>query len=293
LFDRIKALSTDEDIEVTVALPPSNNDSVMGVKQVVLVASGKGGVGKSTTTVHLARALSASGLKVGVLDADIYGPSVPIMFGVAEGTRPGLTDTKLFTPIVCDGVQTMSIGFLTTEKTPAVWRGPMASGALLQMIQNTEWQDVDILLIDMPPGTGDIQLSIAQKVNVSGAVIVTTPQDLALSDARKAVEMFRKVDIPILGLVENMSTHICGECGHEEAIFGSEGGVTMAREYEVELLGRLPLDITIRKATDEGASLSDFAGTQPTARYAAMAEALTKAMMNLKNINVTPIISMS
>ncbi|MBK5516578.1 iron-sulfur cluster carrier protein ApbC, partial [Pseudomonas sp. TH10] len=193
------------------------------VKNVVAVASGKGGVGKSTTAANLALALAREGAKVGILDADIYGPSQGIMFGIAEGTRPKVKDQKWFVPIESHGVEVMSMAFLTDDNTPMVWRGPMVSGALLQLVTQTAWGDLDYLVIDMPPGTGDIQLTLAQKVPVAGAVIVTTPQDLALLDARKGVEMFRKVNIPVLGVVENMAVHICSNCGHAEHLFG-EGG---------------------------------------------------------------------
>src|SRR5471032_1231131 len=192
------------------------------VKNIVAVASGKGGVGKSTTAANLALALSREGARVGILDADIYGPSQGVMFGIAEGTRPKIKDQKWFVPIEAHGIEVMSMAFLTDDNTPMVWRGPMVSGALLQLIKQTAWNDLDYLVIDMPPGTGDIQLTLAQKVPVAGAVIVTTPQDLALLDAKKGVEMFRKVNIPVLGVVENMAVHICSNCGHAEHLFRSE-----------------------------------------------------------------------
>jgi ATP-binding protein involved in chromosome partitioning len=222
------------------------------VKNIVAVASGKGGVGKSTTAANLALALSREGARVGILDADIYGPSQGVMFGVAEGTRPRIKDQKWFVPIEAHGVEVMSMAFLTDDNTPMVWRGPMVSGALLQLITQTAWNDLDYLVIDMPPGTGDIQLTLAQKVPVAGAVIVTTPQDLALLDAKKGVEMFRKVNIPVLGVVENMAVHICSSCGHAEHLFGEGGGRKLAEQYDVELLASLPLSMLIREQADGG-----------------------------------------
>src|SRR6266513_2870974 len=217
---------------------------VPGVKNIVAVASGKGGVGKSTTAVNLALALAAEGASVGVLDADIYGPSQPMMLGITG--RPESRDGKTLEPMMGHGVQAISIGFLIDIDTPMVWRGPMVTQALEQLLKDTRWKDVDYLIVDMPPGTGDIQLTLAQKVPVTGVVIVTTPQDIALIDARKGLKMFEKVGIPILGIVENMSTHICSQCGHEEHIFGQGGAERMCREYGTELLGSLPLDIAIR-----------------------------------------------
>ncbi|HEX8593667.1 MAG TPA: iron-sulfur cluster carrier protein ApbC [Pseudomonas sp.] len=222
------------------------------VKNIVAVASGKGGVGKSTTAANLALALSREGARVGILDADIYGPSQGVMFGIAEGTRPTIKDQKWFVPIQSHGIEVMSMAFLTDDNTPMVWRGPMVSGALLQLITQTAWNDLDYLVIDMPPGTGDIQLTLAQKVPVAGAVIVTTPQDLALLDAKKGVEMFRKVNIPVLGVVENMAVHICSNCGHAEHLFGEGGGEKLASQYGVELLASLPLSILIREQADGG-----------------------------------------
>src|SRR5438034_10564071 len=223
---------------------------VPSVKNIVAVASGKGGVGKSTTAVNLALALAAEGAQVGVLDADIYGPSQPMMLGITG--RPESKDGKTLEPMEAYGVQAMSIGFLIDLDTPMVWRGPMVTQALEQLLKDTRWKDVDYLIVDMPPGTGDIQLTLAQKVPVTGVVIVTTPQDIALIDARKGLKMFEKVGIPILGIVENMSTHICSQCGHEEHIFGQGGAERMCREYGTELLGSLPLDIAIREQADSG-----------------------------------------
>ena len=223
---------------------------VPGVKNIVAVASGKGGVGKSTTAVNLALGLAAEGASVGILDADIYGPSQPTMLGITG--RPESKDGKTLEPMVGHGIQAISIGFLIDIDTPMVWRGPMVTQALEQLLKDTRWRDIDYLIVDMPPGTGDIQLTLAQKVPVTGVVIVTTPQDIALIDARKGLKMFEKVGIPILGVVENMSTHICSNCGHEEHIFGQGGAERMCREYGTELLGSLPLDIRIREQADSG-----------------------------------------
>jgi len=220
------------------------------VKNIIAVASGKGGVGKSTTAVNLALALAAEGAQVGVLDADIYGPSQPTMLGVAG--RPQSKDGKTLEPLEAHGVQAMSIGFLIDTETPMVWRGPMVTQALEQLLRDTNWRDLDYLVIDLPPGTGDIQLTLAQKVPVTGAVIVTTPQDIALLDARKGLKMFEKVGVPIVGIVENMAVHICSNCGHVEHIFGQGGGEQMCKDYNVPFLGSLPLDIKIREQVDSG-----------------------------------------
>ena len=221
-----------------------------GVKNIIAVASGKGGVGKSTTAVNLALALAQEGATVGILDADIYGPSQPQMLGI--NSRPESIDGKSMEPLESHGIQAMSIGFLVDIDTPMVWRGPMVTGALEQLLRETRWRDLDYLVIDLPPGTGDIQLTLSQKIPVTGAVIVTTPQDIALLDARKGLKMFEKVGIPILGIVENMSTHICSNCGHEEHVFGAGGAEKMCQDYHVDLLGALPLDIRIREQTDGG-----------------------------------------
>ncbi len=222
-----------------------------GVHNIIAVASGKGGVGKSTVAVNLALALAAEGASVGLLDADIYGPSQPQMVGLA-GKQPESEDGKTMQPLEAHGVQVMSIGFLVDADQPMIWRGPMVTSALQQLLHQTNWRDLDYLIIDMPPGTGDIQLTLSQQVPVSGAVIVTTPQDIATLDARKGLAMFRKVAVPVLGIIENMSLHICSNCGHEESIFGAGGGETMARDFNVELLGQLPLDAAIREQTDSG-----------------------------------------
>ncbi len=221
------------------------------VKNIVAVASGKGGVGKSTTAANLALAWAAQGAKVGLLDADIYGPSQPLMMGLA-GAKPVSADGKHLTPLLAHGVEVMSIGFMIDQEQPMAWRGPMVTQALTQLLGETSWGELDYLVVDMPPGTGDIQLTLAQRVPVSGAVIVTTPQDIALLDARKGLKMFEKVEVRVLGVVENMSMHVCSQCGHVEHVFGSGGGARMAEQYGVQLLGELPLDIRIREDADGG-----------------------------------------
>ena len=230
----------------------SRPEGLQKIKHIVAVASGKGGVGKSTTTVNLALAMAQAGYKVGVLDADIYGPSQGLMLGIAEGTHPETMDEKWFVPIDAYGIKVMSMAFLVDANSPMVWRGPMAAGALQQMLLQTQWGELDYLFVDMPPGTGDIQLTLCQKAQVSGSVIVTTPQDLALLDARKGIEMFKKVNVPVLGVVENMSTHVCSNCNHEEAIFGAGGGAALAQQYGTELLASLPLSMSIRQQVDSG-----------------------------------------
>ncbi|MDO8285395.1 MAG: iron-sulfur cluster carrier protein ApbC, partial [Rhodoferax sp.] len=220
------------------------------VKNIVAVASGKGGVGKSTTAVNLALALAAEGARVGLLDADIYGPSLPMMMGI-EG-RPESDDGKTMDPLENYGVQVMSIGFLVAQDEAMIWRGPMATQALEQLLRQTNWKDLDYLIVDMPPGTGDIQLTLSQRVPMTGAVIVTTPQDIALLDAKKGIKMFEKVGVPILGIVENMAVHICSQCGHAEHIFGEGGGKKMAADYNMDYLGALPLDMQIRLQADNG-----------------------------------------
>lgn len=235
-------------------MPNTNQAPIPGVRHIVAIASGKGGVGKSTTAVNLALALVAKGSRVGILDADVYGPSLPHLLG-AEALKPEVVQidgVQQMVPIPVQGLQTMSLGYLVTEKTPMVWRGPMASGALKQMLLQTVWESLDYLLIDMPPGTGDIQLTLSQIVPVSGAVIVTTPQDIALLDAKKGIEMFRKVNVQVLGVVENMAVHTCSQCGHKEHVFGDGGGERIAQEYDTELLGSLPLSLSIRKQSDAG-----------------------------------------
>ena len=236
--------------KITAHSVQKNLKPIQNIKNVIAVASGKGGVGKSTVAVNLALALSAEGASVGILDADIYGPSQPRMLGVKG--RPESKDGHSLEPLVSYHLQAMSIGFLIDEETPMIWRGPMVTQALEQLLNDTRWQDLDYLVIDLPPGTGDTQLTLAQRVPVSGAIIVTTPQDIALLDARKGLKMFQKVEVPVLGVVENMSIHICSQCGHEEHIFGEGGGLRMAEQYGVDFLGALPLDIRIREDTDGG-----------------------------------------
>ena len=227
-------------------------EKLQGVKHIICVASGKGGVGKSTTAVNLALALRHRGLQVGLLDADIYGPSQPMMLGVKSGTRPKIIDNKFMEPIKAHGLESNSMGYLVDPNTPMVWRAPMIVGAFNQILKDTLWSDLDYLIVDMPPGTGDIQLSLSQAVTITGAVIVTTPQDVALLDARKGIEMFRKVKVPLLGVVENMGVHICSNCGHAEAIFGTGGGQQLSDDYGIDVIGSLPLDLAIREHTDAG-----------------------------------------
>lgn len=221
-----------------------------GIKNIIAVASGKGGVGKSTTSVNLALALQHQGANVGILDADIYGPSIPTLLKLTG--KPQTNDGKSMEPMQAFGLQAMSIGCLIAEDTPMIWRGPIVTQTLTQLLKETRWQALDFLIIDLPPGTGDVQLTLAQQIPVTGAIVVTTPQDLALIDAKKAIKMFEKVNIPVLGLVENMSTHICSACGHEEAIFGADGGIKLAKEYSIDVLGQLPLHIDIRTQADAG-----------------------------------------
>ncbi|WP_141058948.1 iron-sulfur cluster carrier protein ApbC [Stenotrophomonas rhizophila] len=240
------------------------------IRNVIAVGSGKGGVGKSTTAVNLAVALAKLGARVGLLDADIYGPSVPAMLGLSG--RPESPDNKSIEPMRAFGVETMSIGYLIEDETPMIWRGPMATSAMTQFFNDTLWDDLDYLLIDLPPGTGDIQLTLTQKIPLAGAVIVTTPQDIATLDARKALKMFEKVDVPVLGILENMAVHTCSNCGHREHLFGDGGGERMAAQYGVPLLGSLPLEIGIREQGDAGtpitAALPDSAAAQAYLRAA-------------------------
>ncbi len=247
----VAAATIDTAVQIASHAAQKGVGHIKGVKNIIAVASGKGGVGKSTTSVNLALALVAEGATVGLLDADIYGPSQPRMLGVPD-TKPDSPDGTKLEPVVSHGLQSMSIGYLIDEETPMIWRGPMVTQALQQLLNDTVWREVDYLVIDLPPGTGDTQLTLAQKVPVSGAVIVTTPQDIALLDARKAYKMFEKVEVPVLGVIENMSIHICSNCGHAEHIFGEGGGKSMADQYGADLLGALPLDMAIRVQADGG-----------------------------------------
>jgi ATP-binding protein involved in chromosome partitioning len=244
---------------------------LQGVKNIVAVASGKGGVGKSTVAANLALAWAEGGARVGILDADIYGPSQPLMLGLV-GQHPSSPDGKRIQPLIAHGLKAMSIGFLVDPAQAVVWRGPMVTQALTQLLSDTDWGELDYLVIDMPPGTGDIQLTLSQRVPVAGAVVVTTPQDIALADARKGISMFEKVSIPVLGIVENMSVHVCTNCGHVDHIFGAGGGERMAREFGVRLLGELPLDTRVREEADSGRPTVVAAPDSPrAATYVAMA----------------------
>ncbi|MCL2591284.1 MAG: iron-sulfur cluster carrier protein ApbC [Betaproteobacteria bacterium] len=259
LTDAVSALPGVERVEIDisdkiVARAVKNNVKLLpGVKNVIAVASGKGGVGKSTTAANLALALAAEGACVGMLDADIYGPSLPQMLGIDASCRPESTDGKMMEPVIAHGLQVMSVGLLVDDDTPMIWRGPLAARALTQLMAETRWRDLDYLVVDLPPGTGDIQLTLAQSAPLTGAVIVTTPQDIALIDARKGLRMFEKVNVPILGVVENMGIHICSGCGREEHIFGAGGGQKICGDYGVPFLGALPLDLKIREEADSGA----------------------------------------
>ncbi|WP_313231252.1 iron-sulfur cluster carrier protein ApbC [Stenotrophomonas acidaminiphila] len=247
------------------------------IRNVIAVGSGKGGVGKSTTAVNLAVALQQLGARVGVLDADIYGPSMPAMLGLSG--RPESPDNKSIEPMRAFGVETMSIGFLVDQDSPMIWRGPMATSALTQLFNDTRWDDLDYLLVDLPPGTGDIQLTLAQKIPVAGAVIVTTPQDIATLDARKALKMFEKVEVPVLGIIENMAVHTCSSCGHVEHLFGAGGGQRMAAQYGVPLLGSLPLEIGIREQGDAGTPIVAAAPDSAAAKaYVAAAQRMVEEL---------------
>lgn len=264
------------------------------VRNIVCIASGKGGVGKSTTSANLALALKQRGFKTGLLDADIYGPSQPLMLGVSRDVKPVIRDRKFMEPVLAHGIECNSMGFLVDEKTPMVWRAPMIISAFNQIMNDTLWSDLDYLIVDMPPGTGDIQLSLAQSVKVSGALIVTTPQDVALLDARKGIEMFRKVGVPVLGVVENMSMHVCSNCGHEEAIFGTGGGARLAADYGVDVIGSLPLDIQIRQDTDAGKPSVVAAPDSPVAAaYLALADSLVQHLKQISESKQEPRISVT
>lgn len=276
------------------SIHPSPDSNLSQVKNIVVVASGKGGVGKSTTAVNLALAMAKLGHKTGLFDADIYGPSQPMMLGIAAGTRPEIIDGKIMKPVEVHGIKCNSVGLLVDENQAMAWRGPMVVGAFNQILNDTLWGDLDFLIVDMPPGTGDIQLSLSQSVPVSGAVIVTTPQDVALLDAKRGIEMFRKVEIPILGVVENMSIHICGQCGHSEHIFGDGGAHRIAKNYDVPLLGELPLDVKIREQCDEGmpAVVSDPA-SKVSEIYLDIARKVAQQLAVVSSAKVMPNISIS
>ena len=286
LKSRIEKVDASASVEIDVSWEIASHsvqggmNPLEGIKNVIAVASGKGGVGKSTTAVNLALALQKEGARVGVLDADIYGPSVPRMLGI-DG-KPESTDGKSLEPMGGHGLQAMSIGFMIDEETPMIWRGPMVTQALEQLLRDTRWKSLDYLVVDLPPGTGDVQLTLAQKVPVSGAIIVTTPQDIALLDARKGLKMFEKVEVPVLGVVENMSIHICSECGHAEHIFGQGGGEKMCDQYNVDFLGSLPLDISIRVNADGGhPSVADDPNSKASEIYRDIARR-TAAKLSLK-----------
>ena len=285
LTERLRRLPGVESVEVQVNwhvvshAVQHGQKPLPGVRNIIAVASGKGGVGKSTVTANLALALALEGAKVGVLDADVYGPSIPRMLGV--GGQPETHDGKTIEPLHAYGLAVMSIGFLVDEDTPMIWRGPMATSALQQLLQQTHWGDLDYLLVDLPPGTGDIHLTLTQQIPVTGAVIVTTPQDIALLDAMKGLKMFEKVKVPVLGIIENMSLHRCSQCGHEEPVFGHGGGQRMAQKYQIPLLGQLPLDISIRENADSGHPTVVADSTSPIAdkfRQIALATAARLAL---------------
>lgn len=289
----VESVSLDTGWAVEAGPAMDKAAAIPNVKNIIAVASGKGGVGKSTTAVNLALALKAEGASVGILDADIYGPSIPAMLGVGS-QRPQVIDQKAMVPLVGHGIHSISMGYLVTEQTPVVWRGPMASGALQQLLMQTAWPELDYLIIDMPPGTGDIQLTLSQKVPVTGAVVVTTPQDIALLDARKGVEMFRKVNVPVLGVVENMATHICSNCGHEEHIFGEGGGQRIADSYETPLLGAMPLSLSIRQQADGGCpTVAEDAESEASLLYRQIARKVAVALLQQSQQTSVPIIEVT
>jgi ATP-binding protein involved in chromosome partitioning len=270
-------------IKLSYQIPSIKGQNPKVVKNVIAVASGKGGVGKSTTSINLAAALRLEGARVGILDADVYGPSLPTLLGT-KNEQPGSPDNKNIYPIISHGIQTMSIGYLVDEDSATIWRGPMASRAFQQLYNETLWDELDYLIVDMPPGTGDIQLTLAQNMPVTAAVIVTTPQDLALADAIKGIAMFNKVDINVLGIVENMSYHICSECGHKAHIFGADGGQRIAQKYQTELLAQLPLNMQIRELADSGEQFmfSQQASTDIQKIYRTLAQKLSYKLSQQK-----------
>jgi len=276
------------------SIHPKPDSTLSQIKNIIVVASGKGGVGKSTTAVNLALALAKLGHSTGLFDADIYGPSQPMMLGIAPGTRPEIVDQKFMLPVEAHGIKCNSVGLLVDENQAMAWRGPMVVGAFNQILNDTRWGELDFLVVDMPPGTGDIQLSLAQTVPVNGAVIVTTPQDVALLDAKRGIEMFRKVEVPILGVVENMSIHVCSSCGHSEHIFGDGGASKIAESYDVKLLGELPLDGNIRQQCDAGtpAVVSDPDG-KVTEIYLSIASQIAEQLASPQSAQDKPTISIS
>lgn len=270
----IQKVSVNFQQKITGHKVQSSLKTIKSIKNIIAVASGKGGVGKSTTSVNLAIALAQEGANVGILDADIYGPNQPHMLGIKQRPETGGADKSL-NPVEAHGIQSMSIGYLIEQDQAVIWRGPMVTGALQQLLNDTKWQDLDYLIVDLPPGTGDVQLTMAQKIPVSGAVIVTTPQDIALLDARKAIAMFNKVAVPTLGVIENMSGYQCSQCGHEEHIFGVGGGQELAEKYSVDYLGHLPLDLTVRQQADAGVPIVVSQPDSPIAKsYRNMALAI-------------------
>ena len=298
LSERLRALDGVADVEIVVDWQveshavQANLQALPNIKNIIAVASGKGGVGKSTVSANLALALAAEGASVGVLDADIYGPSQPRMLGATS--KPEQLPNKKLKPVMAHGLATMSIGYLVDEAAPMIWRGPMVTQALQQLLNDTQWPALDYLIIDLPPGTGDIQLSLSQRIPVSGAVIVTTPQDIALLDARKGLMMFRKVEVNVLGIVENMSTHVCSECGHEDAVFGSGGGESLALEAGVDLLGQLPLAASIRLQADAGApTVVSEPDSELASRYRSIARHATARLAQSSDMSAFPEISMT
>ena len=283
-------------VQIEAAIPVQGGEkspALSNVKNIVAVASGKGGVGKSTTAVNLALALAVEGARVGLLDADIYGPSQPQMLGVGQ-KEPKIINNQYMMPIEAHGIRSNSMGYLVTEKTPMVWRGPMVSSAFQQLVNQTQWGDLDYLIVDMPPGTGDVQLTMSQSVPTSGAVIVTTPQDIALLDAKKGIEMFRKVNVPVLGIVENMAIHICSNCGHEEHIFGAGGGERIASQYQCPLLGSLPLDLSIREQADGGKPSVAADSESPISQmYRQIARRMGAELWRIQRQAIVPEISVS
>jgi len=288
-------LELEISFEILPFVSADRPEAIQQVKHIIAIASGKGGVGKSTTTVNLALALVKEGAKVGILDADIYGPSQAKMLGVKDGARPETESEKWMFPIEAHGVKSMSIAYLVDADQPMVWRGPMVSSALQQMLFQTKWGELDYLFVDMPPGTGDIHLTFSQQVPASGALIVTTPQDIALLDAVKGIEMFRKVNIPVLGVIENMAMHVCSNCGHEEAIFGENGGSKIAEQYQSRLLGSMPLERSIREQLDAGKpTVLDDSDSLVAVRYQQLALALAAEIgINNKQNSVVPEITIS